>query len=108
MDNNIIASDMIELNEQLAVMNANGQNITKEELIMDTILRGIQAIFDEKLEGRYYTVKKEADDFLIFDFINKEAGSLTNQQFNFVFSFENQSLMLWDQLEREIVKMLGR
>lgn len=108
MDNDVIAADMPELMDQLAYMNANGANLTPAELIMDTMLRGLQAIFDEKLDGHYYTVRRVDDGFIVYDFINQPTGSLTNAQFNFVTAFENQAPFLWDTLEREAVKILGR
>lgn len=99
---------MPELMEQLAYLNANGQATTAPLLIMDTLLRGLQAIFDEKLEGHYYTVRQVGDDFVVTDFMKQEVGTITNTQFNFVSAFENQAPFLWDMLEREVVKILGR
>lgn len=72
------------------------------------MLRGLQAIFDEKLEGHYYTVRQVGDDFVVTDFMKQEVGTITNAQFNFVTAFETQGPFLWDMLEREAIKILGR
>lgn len=108
MDQHVIAADMPELMAQMADLNANGGEWTPESLIMDTIHRGLQDIFDEKLEGHYYKVRREGDDFTVTDFVNAPVGTLTNAEFKFVHAFSNQAPVLWDVLEREAVKILGR
>lgn len=99
---------MPELMEQLAYLQAQGEVTTAPLLIMDTLLRGLQAIFDEKLEGHYYTVRQVGDDFVVTDFMKQEVGTITNAQFDFVTAFEAKAPFLWDMLEREAVKILGR
>lgn len=107
MDNNI-AIDMPALMAQIADLKAHGESVDRAELIMTNVLNGVQLIFDEKLEGHYYSVRREQDDLVVYDFINQPTGKLTNAQFDFVVAFENQAPFLWDMLEREVIKILGR
>lgn len=103
-----IAVDMPTLMAQIADLEVRGESVDCAELIMTTILNGLQLIFDEKLEGHYYSVRREDDDFVVYDFINQPTGKITNAEFDFVAAFEKQAPFLWDMLEREVVKMLGR
>ena len=109
---NFIPDDMGEVQQKLFWLKANGYTYaTEQEVIEKTILDGVQYMFDDALEGPYWTV--------IWDDTNKKlavrgatseiVGYIIPRENHSTFSddFKEASPLTWENLSKQVEKLIG-
>ncbi|QBO36303.1 hypothetical protein EQG49_07425 [Periweissella cryptocerci] len=108
MDNGVIPQTMAEVNDQVAMLKGRGHEMPVEEVIRETIKRGLQEMFDEKLDGNYYSIQWTADNFDVFSLGHEFEGSIVPNGESFVADFIANAATTWDYLDDQAQKLVGR
>jgi hypothetical protein len=108
MDNGVVPETMAEVNDQVAMMKGRGFEIPVEEVIRETLKRGLQDMFDEKLDGNYFSVQWNEANFDIFGLGHSDEGHIVPKGESFVEDFKTNAANVWDYLDDESQKIVGR
>lgn len=108
MDNGVIPQTMAEVNDQVAMLKGRGVETPVEVVLRETIKRGLQEMFDEKLDGNYYSIEWVDEKFDVFSLGHEFEGSVEPNGETFAQDFEKNAATTWDYLDDQAQKLVGR
>lgn len=109
MNNNEIPVSLDEVKNQVALMKERGFSVKEDDVIADTLQRGLQNLVDIRTDGHYYTVHWTPDKtFEIRGIGAVVEGHIQPKGDNFVEDFKNNAPLLWDYLGDQASKIVGR
>lgn len=108
MDNGVIPQTMAEVNDQVAMLKGRGVETPVEVVLRETIKRGLQEMFDEKLDGNYYSIEWVDEKFDVFSLGHEFEGSVEPVGETFAQDFEKNAATTWDYLDDQAQKLVGR
>ena len=110
MDNNKIPENLEEVQNQITLMKERGFEVSEDDVIRDSLLRGLQNLVDIRSDGHYYTVHWTPEN----SFEMRGIGAVVEGHIepktdkNFVEEFKENSPLLWDYLGNQAAKIIGR
>ncbi|MBS9335213.1 hypothetical protein LQZ24_03635 [Fructobacillus sp. M1-13] len=109
MDNLEVADDYQQVQDQLAILNARGEDVTEDQLIKRTLKRGLEEILDYRMDGTYYRVAwDEAGNLSLTDVYGNKAGVITPIKNSLIEDFKADDQGVWDHFNLAIMKSIAR
>lgn len=109
---NLIPDDLAQAEQKLAWLKANGfPNATKEQVLLDTTLEGVSAMFEDALEGPYWDITWDKKDqtILVSGILGEKLGHIVTRADFTTFSedFSNNSILYWRNLSAQVTQIVG-
>lgn len=109
MDSMDVADDYQEVKDQVAILNARGANVTEEQVIERTLLRGLEQIMDYRMDGTFYNVKwNDKKELEIYDVYHELAGTIAPKGTSLVEDFKQDDQGLWDHFNLAVMEIGAR
>lgn len=109
MDNLEVADDYQQVKDQVAILNARGENVTEDQMIKRTLKRGLEEILDYRMDGSYYTVAwDDQGNLVLTDVYNKPAGVIKPIKDSLIEDFKRDDQGVWDHFNLFIMKSIAR
>ncbi|MBN7274891.1 hypothetical protein GNF18_07050 [Ligilactobacillus pobuzihii] len=110
---NIVPNDMGEVAQKLSFLQANGQeNMTEQDVLVDTAKEGLQEMLDEALEGPYFNVKWRTKDqeLLVTGALSEEIGTVIPRDGFDTFSadFKNNAILFWRNYGKQLTALINQ
>ena len=109
---NLIPDDLAQVEQKLAWLKANGfKNATKEEILLNTTLEGVSAMFEDALEGPYWDITWELSDKVlkVSGIVGETLGQIKPRAGfeSFSADFCDNSIFYWRNLSSQVAKIVG-
>ncbi|MDF7637207.1 hypothetical protein PT274_02860 [Leuconostocaceae bacterium ESL0958] len=105
-----VADDYQTVKDQVAILNARGEEVSEDDVLRRTLKAGLEEILDYRLGGTYYKVLwNEAGGLDLVDVYGERAGQinpLAGQSLQDAFRADDQGV--WDRFNDELKQLVSR
>ncbi|MBM7544750.1 hypothetical protein [Periweissella beninensis] len=110
MDNWVIPEDMATIKAQVKLLADKGEQVTVDDLILETIRRMLELLFDQKLDGHYFAIERLGLIYQVIGFDRAIEGQITAPaQMSLVDMFKTQPIdYVWDYLDNAANQIIKR
>ncbi|MCK8637938.1 hypothetical protein [Fructobacillus fructosus] len=109
MDKLDVADDYQQVKDQVAILNARGEQVTEDQVIKRTLKRSLEQILDYRMDGTFYTVAwDDQGNLALTDVYGKPAGVIKPINESLIEDFKRDDQGVWDHFNLAIMKSIAR